>query len=385
MVPSAASVPHLADDCVGCGAVFRANGDLIAMPRGRRVAWDVASGRTWRICTSCGHWNLLGSEAGTSVAGELASRLPGRAADGVTHELVGSVEVVVMAETGSGSVGNRGVITMRRIAQWMLHPIARVALSPVAILVPIHVISNLGGTFRPLAVLLDIATPGVAILLGGHLARRVLLKEHRNRWVLLGFGLSALALVVLTPLVPGRAWHTPIFTASMIFLVTILSAVLEIFGPPFIPVLVGEKSRLLTPFAARNGELALSPDGTEITVRGLGRRGDITVGGSAAERALKWLLMLGRWEPRPDEFEGGWLLARRHGSSAALVRALLAARADGQDAVPVREIPAAWRAAFSVTITESEGDPREREKLLARIREASDVAAIAERLDTETA
>lgn len=375
-------VPQLPDDCVACGTVFRPNTDLASMPRGRRVAWDLTGVRTWRICTGCGHWNLLGNEAGTILAGELASRLPGRATDGVTYELVGSVEVVVMAETTSGSVGTRGVITARKIARWMLHPFAKVASSPIAVIAPIIVLSNLGSAFRPLAVFHDIATIGVGLMLGGHLARRLLLKAKWNRPVIAGFGLSAVLLVVLTPLLT-RPWQTPMFTAFQLALMTTGAILFELFGPPFIPVAVGGKSRTLTPFAARNAELVLSPDAAEIAVRSLGRRGDIAIQGAAAERALIWLLLMGGRQPNLDDFEGGWLLARRHGSSAALLRELLATRPDGWDAVPVQEIPAAWRAAFSITITESQGDANERKKLLARLREASDVAAIAAGLETD--
>lgn len=377
------ATPQVADDCIACGAVFQPNTDLASVPRGRRVAWDLMSDRAWRICTRCGHWNLLGSEAGAILAAELASRLPGRATDGVTYELVGSVEVVVMAETASGSVGTRGAITAKRIAQWMFHPLAKLALSPIAVIAPIFVISNLGSEFRPLAVFHDIATIGVGLLFGGHLARRLLLKGKWNRPVIVGFGLAAVLLMMLTPLLAARPWHTPMFTASQLALMTILSMLLELFGPPFIPVVVGGKSRALTPFAARNAELVLAPDGAEIAVRSLGRLGDITIQGAAAERALGWLLLMGGRQPSLDDFEGGWLLARRHGSSAALLRALLATHADGWNGVSVRDIPDAWRAAFSVTITESQGDAKEREKLVARIREASDVAAIAERLEKD--
>lgn len=363
--------------------MFRPNTDLASMPRGRRVAWDLTSNRTWRICTSCGHWNLLGNQAGAILADELASRLPGRATSGVTYELVGAVEVVVMAETVSGSVGTRGVITARKIARRFGHPLARLAINPIALVAAITLLSNIGSPFQPLAMLREVATLGVALLLGEHLARRLLLQERWNPPVMAGFGVAVVSLVLLTPLLSARPWQTPMYTALMLALITTLSVLFELFGPPFIPVVVGGRSRTLTPFAARNAKLTLSSDGAEIAVRTLGRRGDITIHGAAAERALVWLLMMGRREPSLDDFEGGWLLARRHGSSAVLLRALLATFPDGHDGIPVRDIPAAWRAAFSITITESQGDAKEREKLLARIRESSEVAAIAERLEKD--
>lgn len=46
-------------------------------------------------------------------------------------------------------------------------------------------------------------------------------------------------------------------------------------------------------------------------------------------------------------------------------------------------VEAAWCAAFSTTITASQGDEEEHEKLLATIRESRKVAAIAARLEKD--
>lgn len=372
------ATPQVADDCIACGAVFRSNTDLASLPRGRRVAWDRASGRTWRICTRCGHWNLLGREAGTGLATELASRLPGRTAGGVMHDLVGSVEVVLIADLESGQVRSRAAVKGRKIARWFQNPLAKAALSLPVFIIAVILISSLAGPFQPLATLHQIGFMIVPYLGGAFVARWFLRGKPVNMFALAGLTAGALALVAFPP-----SWITPVGMGAFLLLLAAAFGLMELFGPPFDPVTLHGKSRRFTPFAARNAALALSPDRTDIVVRALGRRRDIAVHGPAAERALPWLNAMVEPESVLEGFEAGWLLARAHGSSAGLVRELLAIHPDSNGSIRIRDLPPAWRAAFAFTCAESQGDAKEREKLLARIREASDVAAIAERLEKD--
>ena len=62
------------DTCLACHKPFRENRELASAPRGRRFAFESASDRVWRICSHCGHWNLMGPEAAGTVLPELETR-----------------------------------------------------------------------------------------------------------------------------------------------------------------------------------------------------------------------------------------------------------------------------------------------------------------------
>jgi hypothetical protein len=306
----------------------------------------------------------------------LASRLPGPDAGGVTHDLVGSVEVVVITDLESGQVGSRAAVKSRKIAQWFQNPLAKAMLSLPVFIIAVILMSSLAGPFQPLTTLHQIGFMIVPYLAGAYFARWVLRDKPVNMFALAGLTAGAVALVAFTP-----SWITPVGMGAFVLLLAGAFGLMELFGPPFVPVTLHGKSRRFSPFAARNAELALSPDGTEIVVRSLGRGKDVAVHGPAAERALPWLNAMVEAESIFEGIEAGWLFARAHGSSAGLVRELLAIHPDSSGSIRIRDLPPAWRAAFAFTCAESQGDAKEREKLLARIREASEVAAIAERLD----
>ncbi len=70
------------DTCVACHKPFRENRELAAAPRGRRFAFEAASGRVWRICRHCSHWNLMGPEAAQAALPELEARFQASAVVG---------------------------------------------------------------------------------------------------------------------------------------------------------------------------------------------------------------------------------------------------------------------------------------------------------------
>lgn len=44
--------------CLFCHKPFPENGQLVHMPRGRRIAYDPVKGRLWAVCEGCHRWNL---------------------------------------------------------------------------------------------------------------------------------------------------------------------------------------------------------------------------------------------------------------------------------------------------------------------------------------
>jgi hypothetical protein len=65
--------PHRAT-CIECHHPFDSNGELASIPDARRIAFDPGHHRVWRICTTCGTWNLLGAEASAVAMPELEAR-----------------------------------------------------------------------------------------------------------------------------------------------------------------------------------------------------------------------------------------------------------------------------------------------------------------------
>jgi hypothetical protein len=61
-------------NCIACGKAFAENRELAAIPDASKIAFDPGHRRVWRICASCGEWNLLGSEAAAAALPELEAR-----------------------------------------------------------------------------------------------------------------------------------------------------------------------------------------------------------------------------------------------------------------------------------------------------------------------
>ncbi len=83
-----------APTCVSCGKAFAANGELVSLPEGRRIAFDPGQRRVWRICTKCGEWNLLGAEAAGEALAELIAREPKASASLRSTRVSGDLELL---------------------------------------------------------------------------------------------------------------------------------------------------------------------------------------------------------------------------------------------------------------------------------------------------
>lgn len=115
--------PALRDDCVACHKPFRPNRTLVSVPSGRRIAFDPAQERVWRICSHCGEWNLLGPEASAAALPELRTRFRATASEGTQGialtELGQDLELLRIGEqaelvAGAIALGDRRV-RLRRI------------------------------------------------------------------------------------------------------------------------------------------------------------------------------------------------------------------------------------------------------------------------------
>lgn len=109
------------DACPACQTPFPANGLLAAVPSGRRIAFDPARRRVWRLCGACGAWDLLGPEASAAALPELELRAPapvGRAAGGI--EVTGAASRLELLRLGDPTAGTERALALaaetRRIA-----------------------------------------------------------------------------------------------------------------------------------------------------------------------------------------------------------------------------------------------------------------------------
>ncbi len=372
------SAPLPPDDCVACRAPFRANRELASLPRARRLAVDLTAARTWRICTKCGHWNLLGPESAAAAIAELRGRLPTLSAERTGYDAVGEVEVLQIGMHEDAPMASRAGLLSRRYlgaARRLAHPVFLVVLVPQAIAAIWTLLD--GGTLGWSEVIM----PSI-YLVGLMLSAQVtaLLLRRRVRSGLLGFSIfSLLVMAFVAPRVIDT-WMTPSIVLQLTLLYTTLMVASDTMFHGFQSVRLLDGGTLrLSPLAMRDAELAVGPGRQQLVVHGL--RGDAMV---ADGQVAKVVLALGSDDiPHATSaaVERGWLLLRSHGDLAGLGRALDRARPDDAGRHLWRELPLDWRLAFQFAAVEAIGLPEEREKLREKIREAGKVARIAERLD----
>lgn len=69
-----AAMPPAPASCLTCNRPFPENHDLASIPDAAKIAFDPAHRRVWRICASCGEWNLLGPDAVAAALPEIEAR-----------------------------------------------------------------------------------------------------------------------------------------------------------------------------------------------------------------------------------------------------------------------------------------------------------------------
>jgi hypothetical protein len=130
-----------APTCLSCNKPFPANGEFASLPEGRRIAFDPAQRRVWRICTKCGEWNLLGAEAAGAALPELSARDPKPSVSVRSTRISGNLELLRIEDLSKVEVADLVMAEQRdglqratRIAAWL--PVAVIALIAVTELFP---------------------------------------------------------------------------------------------------------------------------------------------------------------------------------------------------------------------------------------------------------
>lgn len=154
------------DDCVRCGRPLPANGVLAAVPLGRRIAFDPARGRVWRICTGCGTWNLLGPEATAAALPELEVRAPSASGGGALQVTGagGALELLRLGPTAGNAEGplalaeaTRHWATRLRRAEWFL-PLFMFAMAIVPWRLGIHDLDDAGRLLMTAPIMVPLLT-----------------------------------------------------------------------------------------------------------------------------------------------------------------------------------------------------------------------------------
>ena len=106
--------------CATCGRPFPANGELVSLPHGKRLAFDPELGRVWRICTKCGEWSAVDDAVVVSAAAaDLGIRLlnatPSDQAAGAALFKTGPLEVlrVVVGQSTPTPIAIRSSVIAR--------------------------------------------------------------------------------------------------------------------------------------------------------------------------------------------------------------------------------------------------------------------------------
>ena len=371
--------PEWDDDCVACRVPFPVNSDLASLPRGKRVAFDPALGRIWRICTACGHWNLAGSQAANSTRDELVARLADSTSGRSFHDSIGSTEILVVSTSPEAKISTSGGIKVRGLLR-------KGILSRKAMTIGVYtlLVGNIAYGY--------LAAPGRSQALSWQLLFGIGLgewfSEDATRWALKqppalpGLLARSIALVGLVfwvsmwSVTSGLDGASALGVAVFSFLLYTADSLLN--GVKAVIASDGSKVRL-SKLAMRRVALRSSPSGAGIEVSGLPGRRD-----AQGENAIQVVQAIGTelmGVVSAAEVEQGWQLLRIHGDVPGLCRALESLRqAEGS---PHRwiDLPAAWKIALSIGAVEAGGSAVERAALMSKVCEASEIAKIAEMLD----
>lgn len=374
---SIAGVNPPADSCVECGAEFPLNHELASLPRGARIAFDTARGRVWRICTRCGTWHLAGPDTSSVSLGELEQRfnaaLKRRSGAGLAPakvsrdlELVRLGHVQAIDETALErrrlSLGRQEVIAVAMVVvtvpalavdfAWMGLPGALAdSLRLVCFFFPVIQIGTaiqrhrLGIPVQRLVV--SISAVLVAVFVAVHVITR--------NWHLLG-----------VDIVIGGAWiGAAFFTQPLVILSVYPHA-------PKIPFHTNDQIKAVT--------LWWGPDSDDIALHDL--PGGSSVSGTAARVFLHTLVRRHAFT-RPSTRQQAFALVRAVGGLRGVLRALDGYRRDQDGRVVIADLPATYRVALDLALTEDmEGTGPDR-ALLARVSDAQGLADVAESLDDD--
>jgi len=307
--------------------------------------------------------------------------LPGMSGPGFAHHRVGEVDVLTvsdrLAPAGDSSKGLTAFRTTRFLARhrvWLTF--GWVAFCALAMFGP-EFLGPRGASATSLLM-------GGSVLVGWSSARAAR-EAFRRRRLRLALTWAVPALVGFAGLVAfaraANTWWDPGFTVLMVALMFFGFYLVDQVFVPFAARSTDGRRRVLTP-KLRQGMVLVStgtPPGLAVVVVGEGIRFEA----DALHRVFGALSGDVMELASAAEVELGWTLLRMHADLSGLLRGLAQVRPDDGGRHPWADLPRAWQLAYMFGLVEAMGSATDREALRTQVREASEVAAIAERLDLE--
>lgn len=363
--------------CVKCGHAFQLNSELATIPDASRIAFDPALRRAWRICASCGEWNLLGTEAADRAMPELVARFaaaPKRAGGaGVAPAHVG--RTLELLQVGSTVVAaNDAAILRRRRRLGLLKWVGVFGL--VFGVVALSADAMLAWHWGVLSHMVIQFVPAAPYTYLAYVANR---RRHRlpvKLWPVL----PSLAIIVAGYAILSRYdrfWI--VHPIVMVLFYGIAALVLPPFSFFTVHLSDGRVVRMLSSAAVKRISISWD-DSSAITVHGVPEGGTLT--GTDAVIALRRLLAarnlvyVGR-----AVSDAAYDLVRTAGGLTGVLRALEGFRQDGGGRVVIADLPKVYIVALDLALSDIDERPGAFGRLGRKAVAASVIAQEAEALD----
>ena len=368
-------MPPSPSTCVACGQRFVENGELAAIPDATKIAFDPAHHRAWRICASCGEWNLLGADASAAALPELEARFTA-APKGPTPEVatVGpSLEMLRVGAQLTSAPNEVAALKRRRQIEWR----TKLLLGGLVLYLIYNVKLFVDMARKPFAEILDTmpaALIGISSIYYVASAEAARHGTSRDR-VMLRVNIMAFALGWLVV-----AWRSPTWLLALP-MVVIASLLAGRFVEPAVKVKVKlpDGSALkLDEYALSSITLGWTADPIALSLYDLPR--NRALDGVAAVTTLRAILKKGNYG-HPSITEPAYHFFRSVGGLAGLLHALEGFRRDQDGRVVLNALPDTYQLALDMALAESDSAGSSRQALTEQVQEAARIAEIAEDLD----
>lgn len=368
---------QLTDDCIACHRPFPVVGELASLPNAKRLAFDPELDRVWRICTHCGHWNLVGRDASAACVAELRARLTVPTQPAIQWDTIGAVDVLLVSSRPDAVTVARDGLNARR---YLAHgPMVRWGFAAIGVAIfvgPMFFLEDIPiGKLETWQGLL----PMVVGPMLGQVAFRVWMRGRLERWKAGVAVLGSLLLIFVVPRYSESNWLDARTTTIFLLFGALLSVLADLIPVwPRVQTIDGQKIRLSQ---RQLWQLTLGIDQATGRAAAFGLPNGQLIAGPGLNEVIGALGADDLGKTMPREIEAGWLLLRQHEGLDGVMAALDRLRPEANGRHRWTDLPTAWQAALQIGVVEANGTVKEKDALREKINAASEVAALADGLD----